>query len=152
MKKIYFLIIGLLALAASVQGQWVNNTDATSFNFIAPDSATATKNEVLFPFFEASTYTATSPVALSISQMVTIYSLASGTSTAATTFNLTIAPQVTAGAILLIQTKSDGTARDFVPGTGITGVTTAGYANKTKWLMFIYNGTSFIHISTNQVN
>jgi hypothetical protein len=151
MKKI-LIIAFLVVCTASLQAQWINNTENKSFNFTAPYGATAIKNEVLFPFTEKNTYTPTTPVALSVSQMVIIYSTASGTLTAATTFNLTINAHVTTGAMLLLEVKSDGTARDFIPGTGFIGVTTAGTINKTKWLMFIYNGTAFIHVSTNQVN
>jgi hypothetical protein len=153
MKKILFLTICLLALAASAQGQWINNTDETSFNFIAPDGATSTKNEVLFPFSEATTYTANNDtLTLAVTQFFTFYSTASDSLIASTNFYLTIDAQVTAGAILILKVPAGHLAQSFIPKTGITGTTVAGVAHKTKYLTFIYNGSTFIHIGTMQIN
>lgn len=155
MKKL-LAIACLFIFAASLQpaqAQWINNDDETSFNFIAPEGATATKNEVLFPFYEATTYTANNDtLTLTIEQMFTFCTTASDSLTTDTYFYLTIDDQVTAGAQLILEVPAGHLAQDFIPKTGFTGTTVAGVAHKTKYLTFIYNGTAFIHVGSMQVN
>jgi len=152
MKKSIVLIALLIALSASLQAQWINNTDNTSFNFIAPDGATATKNEVLFPFSEVTTYSTTNDtLTLTVEQQFTVYST-TDTLDANTYFYLTIDAQITAGAQLLLLCKSGAVARSFIPKTGFIGTTATGTINKSKYLQFIYNGTAFIHVGTMQID
>ncbi len=56
------------------------------------------------------------------------------------------------GAELIIKLQSDGTARTATLSTGFIGAAIAGVISKTKYNYFIYNGTSFILISSNQVD
>ena len=69
------------------------------------------------------------------------------TMTGAVTLNLTIDADLEAGAELIVQAKSDGTARDITPGTGMTGPVVAGVISKTKVTRYVYNGTSFVNTS-----
>lgn len=153
MKKAVFFIAVLIVLSSSLSAQWINNDDNTSFNFKAPEGATATKNEVLFPFYEATTYTANNDtLTLTIEQQYTFCTTASDSLIADTYFYLSIDAQVTAGAMLILEVPAGKLAQDFIPKTGFTGTTVAGVASKTKYLTFIYNGTAFINIGAQQVN
>ena len=152
MKKL-ILIAGFLVVALTMQAQWINNTDHTSFNFKAPTGATAIKNEVLFPFSDVTTYTASNDtLTLTIDQMVTFYSTASDSIIGDTYFYLTISAQVTAGAQLFIEVPAGHLAQDFIPKTGFLGTTVAGVSHKIKWLSFIYNGTAFINTGATQID
>lgn len=75
-----------------------------------------------------------------------------GTLAAAGTLNLEIDAELKAGARLTVKVKSDGTARDLTLGTGFTGTTVAGTISKTKVASFVYDGTTFIHVGTQQVD
>lgn len=152
MKRIVLIGV-LMVFALSVQAQWVNNTDHTSFNFKAPTGAASIKNEVLFPVADVLTYTTTNDtVTLTIDQMVTFYSTASDSIIADTRFLLTISTQVTAGAQLYLEVPSGHLAQDFLPGPSFIGTTVAGVAHKIKWLSFIYNGTAWINTGAQQIN
>lgn len=72
--------------------------------------------------------------------------------TGACTVNLTIDDEVIAGAELLIVASSDGTARTLTPGTGFTGVAVAGVISKTKSMKFEYNGSTFVYVSSIQID
>lgn len=152
MKKLMLLFTILIALAVNASAQWINTTESTAFNFIAPEGASETTNEVLFPVSDVTTYDADNDtITLSIDQMVTFYS-STDTLQADTYFFTSVDDQVTAGALLFVSAKSGTTARAFIPDTGFTGTSTAGAIGKTKWLMFAYNGSSFIHVGTNQID
>lgn len=154
MKRVLILGCLLIALASSLEAQWINTGDNSAFNFVAPDEVTAnTRNEVLFPFGEARTYTANNDtLTLTVNQFYTFYSTASDSIIADTRFFLTIDAQVTRGAMLFLEVPSGHLAQDFIPATGFLGVTVAGVSHKTKWLSFIYNGTAFLPISSIQID
>ena len=147
------LIAAFILFAFTIKAQWINKTDNTSFNFRAPLGATSIKNEVLFPFSQVTTYIADNDtLTLAVSQQCTIYTCTSDSLIASTYFYLTISSQVTTGAQLLIEVPAGKLAQSFIPKTGFVGATVAGTASKTKYLIFIYNGTAFIHISTQQID
>lgn len=68
------------------------------------------------------------------------------------TLNLTIDPDLLAGALLYVKVASDATARALVPGTGITGTSVAGTISKTKLIQYVYDGSTFKHVSTTQLD
>lgn len=70
----------------------------------------------------------------------------------AATINLTIDPEVVAGAELYLKLPSDGTGRDVTLGTGTDTSVIVGVNNKTKWAYLIYDGTIFNLISNDQIN
>lgn len=74
---------------------------------------------------------------------LTIIDGATVVATADRTLNLSIAPDVEAGARLVVKTKTTATEA-LTPGTGMTGTATAGVAGKTKVAEYVYDGTSFI--------
>jgi hypothetical protein len=112
--------------------------------------AALTSNPV-FPFGPASTVTLTSAATLaaSVNNTLTIITVALGT---AATLNLTIGEGTKVGSILVVRASSDGTARDLTPSTGMTGTAVAGVINKTKTATYIYNGSTFVHIATQQID
>lgn len=69
-----------------------------------------------------------------------------------TTLNLSINPDLNAGAELIVTAKSDATARTITFGNGITGVPVVGVIGKTKVITLVYDGVTFIHTSTNQID
>jgi len=56
------------------------------------------------------------------------------------------------GAELIIKLQSDTTARDVTLSTGFSGTTIAGVISKTKYATFVYDGTNFVHVGTQQVD
>ena len=124
------------------------NSDGSSnsFEFVAPAGATNQLNEVLFPFTEKQEPAYAATVAATIKQMKTFIQPAELTGNA--TLNLTIDPQVTAGAMLCVKLDADGTNRTFTPGTGFDAsaaavtVTASTVVNKT----YIFDGVAFLPI------
>lgn len=117
-----------------------------SFGFVAPDGATAEKNEVLFPFHDKQepAFAATLPV--TVKQMETF--LQPGTLSGAVTINLTIDAQLTPGAKLYVKLKADSTTggRAVTLGTGFDAdaadFTVA--ASGTDFRTYIFDGTAFV--------
>ena len=153
MKRTYILAF-LVLFTSSLQAQWINHTESKSFNFIAPTGATALKNQVLFPFYEVNTYSVTTndTIKLTVTQFFTIYTTADTLHGTSTKLLLTINSQLTPGARLFVMCKSGTIARNIIPSTGIVVTAITGTSTKTKYLEFVYNGTAFVHIATNQVN
>jgi hypothetical protein len=121
---------------------YINKNDNSSFNFRAPlGMPDSSINEVLFPVPDIRADVDTS-AAVDIKQMVTHLDL--GELAANAELDLNISNQVTAGAILHIKVKSDGTARDVVFGDGVTSPDLEGVISKTKVQGFLYNGTVFL--------
>jgi hypothetical protein len=146
------IIAFLVVFTVSLQAQWINNTEHKSFNFKAPSGATAIKNEVLFPFAQVTTYTANNDtLTLPVTQFYTFYTT-TDTLIASTYFYLTINSQVTAGAQLFILVPAGHLGQSFIPKTGFTGITVAGVSHKKKELQFVYDGTTFVHIGTMQID
>jgi predicted polyphosphate/ATP-dependent NAD kinase len=82
-------------------------------------------------------------VAVTITNAKTFLTLP--TMTGAVTVNLTIDGDLEAGAELILRAKSDGTARDVTPGTGLEGPVVAGVINKTKVARYVYDGSKFVN-------
>ena len=68
------------------------------------------------------------------------------------TLNLTITDGIPVGSLLYVKAQSDATARALVPGTGMTGTSVSGTINKTKIASYFYDGTTFKHIGTQQID
>jgi hypothetical protein len=78
--------------------------------------------------------------------------VAIGELSGALTLTAEASAELKVGAELIVKLKSDGTARDTTLSTGFEGTTVAGVISKTKVACFVYDGTNFVHISTNQVD
>lgn len=128
---------------------WIDLLSNLSMNFVPSKKLSANK-EVLFPIADVQSKDYAATIAVTVNEMFTVVNVAE--MTGAPTVNVTIDSQVTAGAILLMKLQSDTTARNVTLGTGLTGTTVAGVISKTKYAMFVYDGTSFIHVATNQVD
>jgi tetrahydromethanopterin S-methyltransferase subunit F len=89
-------------------------------------------------------------VEIPVTQQKTIVTI--GTLTGALTLTTDVDASVKAGAELHVVLTSDTTARDTTLSTGFTGTTVAGVISKTKIASFVYNGTNFLHVATQQVN
>lgn len=114
-----------------------------SFNFLAPDGASAQKNEVLFPFTEKQTPDYAATLAVSVKQMDTFVQPAQ--LTGAATINLTVDAQVTPGAKLHLKLSADGTGRAVTLGTGFAGLASiAVKASSTACVSFVYDGAAFL--------
>lgn len=92
----------------------------------------------------ASTITAT------ITNRKTVLSLAQ--MTGAATLNLTVDAEVAPGDELLIKVSADGTNRTLTPGTGFTGLAQTLTANKSYTIRYEYDGSTFLHTGTTQLN
>lgn len=105
----------------------------------------------VFPFGPAtvSALTYASTIAASIYNTKTILTVAM---TGNATLNLTINAGTKVGSELHVKIASDGTARDLTPGTGMTGTVVAGTINKTKVATYVYDGSTFVHVGTQQID
>lgn len=96
------------------------------------------------PFGPADTQTPAYAAAINVTVKNRLTVLNIATLTGAATLNLTIASGLAVGSKLVVKAKSDGTARDLTPGTGMTGPVVAGVINKTKYQEYIYDGSTFV--------
>ncbi len=127
------------------------NSDGSSnsFGFVAPAGATDQLNEVLFPFSEKQEPAYAAAIAVTIKQMDTFLQPALLTGNA--TLNLTIDPQVTAGAKLHCKFEADATVggQDITLGTGFdadaSDITVA--ASSFSFKTFVYDGSAFVPVS-----
>gem|GEM_PF-2195019 len=105
----------------------------------------------VFPFGKATEVTLVfaATIAAEVNNTMNIYTLAM---TGIATLNLTIGAKTRVGSVLVLKLSSDATARDFTPGTGMTGTEVAGVVSKTKVATYVFDGTKFVHQSTQQVN
>jgi hypothetical protein len=105
-----------------------------------------------FPFGPADVQTRThaATIAATITDAKTFLQLAQMTGNA--TVNLTVDPQLEAGAELIVRASADGTNRTLTPGTGLTGVAQTITANKSVCIRYVYNGTTFLHCGTTQLD
>lgn len=114
-----------------------------SFNFIAPDGASASE-DVLFPLGEVQSPKYAATLAVAIKQMATF--LQPEELEGAVTINLTIDDQVTKGALLLIKLDAGDTERAVTLGTGFDSdadnITVP--ASDVIFVAFIFDGTSFV--------
>lgn len=109
-------------------------------------------SEVSYPFGPADVQTPAyaATIAVTVNNAKTLLNIAQ--LTGAATLNLTIDGDLPAGAELIVKAQSDGTARDLTPGTGMTGTAIAGVISKTKYATYVYDGSTFVHTATQQVN
>ena len=104
---------------------------------------------VKFPFGPATqvALSATGAQALSIDNQMTIVDGVTVIATGHRTLNLTIDPGVTAGAKMVLKTKTNA-VENTVFGTGMTGLTYAGVGGKTIHTTLVYDGTKFLQEGT----
>lgn len=103
-------------------------------------------NGVAAPFGQADetiVLTATGAQAITVTDYLTLVDGVTTEATGARTINVTLGDDLKVGAMLIIQSKSNGTENN-VFGTNITGPTVAGVAGKTLNFTFVYNGTAFV--------
>lgn len=152
MKKLILIFSLLMAVFMTAQAQWVNLTDNTSFNFVAPGGTDVSVNEVLFPVVDLQDYTADNDtLTFAITQHVTFLTTTDSL-VVNTLLMLDIHSQVDPGSLLYIELKSGDNAYSCTPGDGITGIAISGASGKTKLAAYIYDGNKFIHLSTQQIN
>lgn len=96
-----------------------------------------------FGLADSKELTATGTQAITIDDTMTIIDGVTVEATGNRTLNLTINPEVKAGAKILLKSKTNGTETTIF-GTGISSVTIAGVAGKTKTQSFTYDGTNFL--------
>ena len=107
--------------------------------------------EIKYPFGNAETLalTATGAQALTVANGMTLVDGVTVEATGARTLNLTLDDDLKAGALLLVQSKTNA-AETTAFGTGMTGVTTTGVAGKTINVLFIYDGSGFVQAGAEQ--
>ncbi len=125
---------------------WFKN--GQPFYFEAPDGMNGQKR--IFPTVEHQAKDFAAVITATILAQTTLIEVAEMNNNA--TLNLDVHSQVQIGATLIVMAKSDATGRNITLGTGFLGTSISGTAAKTKVAMFFYDGSKFIHISTNQVD
>lgn len=105
----------------------------------------------VFPWGPASVETLTSAatIAAEVNNTCNVLIVALDTNA---TLNLTVDDETKVGSVLYVKASSDGTARSLTPGTGMTGTAISGTINKTKVASFVYDGSTFVHIGTQQID
>jgi hypothetical protein len=107
---------------------------------------------ISYPFGEmdvqSKDYAASVELAISNQKTLVIVALLTG----AVTLVATPSTDLKKGAELIVKLQSDGTARAATLSTGFTGTSIAGTISKSKYAYFLYDGTNFVHLSTNQVD
>lgn len=68
------------------------------------------------------------------------------------TLNLTPNAEMPVGSQLVIRASADGTNRTLTPGTGMTGLAVVLTANKSYNLTYEFDGATYVHVSTMQLN
>ncbi len=101
--------------------------------------------QLKYPFglADSKVLTATGAQALTIDDNMTIVDGVTVEATGNRTLDLTVDPEVKAGARILLKTKTNAT-QDTIFGTSITSVTVTGVAGKTFSQGFTYDGTTFL--------
>ncbi len=72
--------------------------------------------------------------------------------TMAGTLNLSINSEMEAGSNLMVKVSADGTNRTLTLGTGLTGLAQTINAGKSYAIAFKYDGSTYIHTSTQILN
>lgn len=100
--------------------------------------------QLKYPFglADSKALTATGAQALTIDDNMTVIDGVTVEATGNRTLDLTVDPELKAGARLLVKTKTNGTETTIF-GTGITSVTVTGVAGKTFSQGFTYDGAVF---------
>jgi len=91
--------------------------------------------------------TATGSQAISIVNDMTIIDGVTVVATGNRTLDLTVDPSVSAGALVLVKSKTTGTETTIF-GTKTQGATITGVAGKTKVVEMRYDGTNFVENGT----
>lgn len=101
--------------------------------------------QLKYPFglADSKELTATGTQALVIDDNMTIIDGVAVEATSNRTLDLTIDPEIKAGAKILLKSKTNGTETTIF-GTGISAPTITGVAGKTKTQGFTYDGVSFL--------
>ena len=111
-------------------------------------------NAQRYPFGAATSTTLTSATTIALAEItndLTIYTLATDTTT--TISAASIDDNLRSGArLIFVLTESSANADTVNWGTTLTGTYDALPSGKTKIVEFIYNGTTFYKVSTNQVD
>ena len=111
-------------------------------------------NAQRYPFGDATETTLTSAATIALGEItndLTIFTCA--TDTNITVNAATIDSDLRSGArIIFVLTESSSNADTITWGTTLTGTTDALPSGKTKIVEFIYNGTTFYKVATNQVD
>lgn len=131
-----------------------DKTQNASYGFVAPSiEADADKKvETVFPTAEAQSVSpaATGATAVAINRTTTVIDL--GILTGDVPVNATIGADVPVGAMLTVKAKSDTTARTVTFGTGFKAAALAGVISKTKTALFVFDGTQFVGVSSQQID
>lgn len=72
--------------------------------------------------------------------------------TGAATLNLTLNSEIGLGATLTVRASSDATARTLTLGTGMTGLPQVLAISKSYLMTFEFDGSTFVHASTQILN
>ena len=104
--------------------------------------------QVRHPFGEAAiaVLPASGSASVTIQNDLTIIDGETTQATAARTVNLEIAPDLKAGARIVVKHKASATAA-LTPGTGMTGAELTGTATKLYVAEYIYDGTKFVQLA-----
>ncbi len=150
MKRFFPVILGLLigvCYSFTVDAQGISKGGKkVQFNF--PDSISASKS-ILFPTFQSLSADYASTVAADVEEFYTYLNI--DTLTGTLTLNLTLAPHLTAGAMLYVKTIADD-QRNITWGTGIDGAVFQTDSVKHELNTFIYNGTVFQKVAAAKIN
>lgn len=115
-----------------------------SFKAITPKPV----DTIRYPFGSATSLTPSYDDTLAVSVTNTFVYIKPATLTGNTRIDLTIASDIKVGAFLMVEMTSDTTGRNTVFGNGFTCPTLSGTASKTKAVLFVFNGTSYIPAGT----
>ena len=96
-----------------------------------------------FGLADSKELTATGTQALVIDDNMTIIDGVAVEATSNRTLDLTIDPEIKAGAKILLKSKTNA-SETTIFGTGISSVTITGSAGKTKTQSLTYDGTNFL--------
>lgn len=143
MKRLLLLSM-MFVWAVSASAQWVNTSERTSFNYLAPEGATQQVNEILFPISEIVSYDfdTNDTVEVEISQMFYLFSV--DTVQGNMWINVTLDDQVTPGALFLGTFPGDTVAdRKIYFETGFYADSITVDSATIKYPTAIYDGTSF---------
>lgn len=109
-------------------------------------------SKIKYPFGAADSQTKDYAATVAIAVDNTKTRVLIGQATGACTVNVTPSDEQSVGDTLNIETSADGTNRVFTWGTGLTGNAVTNTASKSFVHRFEYNGSSFLHVGSQQLN
>jgi len=139
-----------VTLGAGFETAHVQSIFGTKYAIFVYNGTSFAQSSIVEEYADIQTLDYAATLAVTLSKQKTIVNVAE--MSGAMTVNLTIGAGVKAGAELVMKLKSDATGRTVTQGTGMTGVAIAGVNSKTKYATFIYDGTTFVHVATQQVD